>query len=58
MTKTPGRNRSAACGAWREMDGTHAHTFCTGNVSLPPPDDRCTCPCHGPDIADRDPADD
>jgi len=40
------RNRSSACGAWQEMDGTHAHTYCAGTVTLPPPDDVCTCPCH------------
>ena len=39
-------NLSAACGAWIDLDGSHAHRFCTGHVNLPPPLDVCECWCH------------
>jgi hypothetical protein len=39
-------NRSAACGAWRNSDGSNAHRYCDGSVMLPAPRDKCSCPCH------------
>lgn len=41
------RNRSAACGAWRHLDDSHAHDSCPGTVNLPAPRDLCSCWCHG-----------
>lgn len=39
-------SRSAACGAWQNHDGEHAHQLCEGRVHLPAPDDVCACECH------------
>lgn len=41
--------KSAACGAWIDLDGQPAHRFCEGRVLLPAPDDICECPCHKED---------
>jgi hypothetical protein len=43
---TTAHNLSAACGAWKNHNGTHAHDLCDGEIALPAPLDRCTCSCH------------
>jgi hypothetical protein len=39
-------NLSAACGAWVDHGGQHAHSHCTGVVALPSPRSVCECGCH------------